>query len=174
MKRFLPFLFFIPLALLMLAGLQLNPRLVPSPLVGKTAPAFSLPELNGAAESISPQTMAGRAWLLNVWASWCVGCRAEHALLAEMQERGAAIVGLNYKDEPDAARAWLAEFGDPYVYSAADSEGAAALDWGVYGVPETFVIDGGGVVRRKHVGPLDETAAREIMLLLENLGGGNS
>lgn len=168
MNRFLPLLFFAVLAIIMLAGLQLNPRLVPSPLVGKTAPPFSLPQLNGG-EFVSPKTMKGRAWLLNVWASWCVGCRAEHALLAKMQKDGAAIVGLNYKDKPAAARAWLAKFGDPYLFSAADAAGAAALDWGVYGVPETFVIDGGGVIQKKHVGPLDDAAAQEILLLLKKL-----
>ena len=169
MKKFLPLLFFIPLAAIMFAGLRLNPRLLPSPFVGKTAPAFSLPQLNNGAEFVSPKNLKGRAWLLNVWASWCAGCRAEHGLLVKMQKDGADIVGLNYKDEPEAARAWLVEFGDPYLFSAVDKAGAAALDWGVYGVPETFVIDGGGVVRRKHVGPLDETSAREILLLLEEL-----
>ncbi len=170
MNRFLPLLFFLPLAVIMFAGLQLNPRAVPSPLVGKPAPQFSLPLLRDAPETppqkVSPENMKGKAWLLNVWASWCVGCRAEHALLLKMKDSGAEIVGLNYKDKAEEARDWLLQHGDPYVFSAADADGAAGLDWGVYGVPETFVVDGGGVIRYKHIGPLDDAAVEETILPL--------
>ena len=174
MKRFLPFLIFLPLAGLMAAALKFDPREVPSPFVGKPAPNFVLPSLHSPDNKVSPADMRGRAWLLNVWASWCVACRTEHPLLLELAE-DFAIVGLNYKnseDNGDAARAFLEQLGDPYIVSAADVSGAAALDWGVYGVPETFVIDPQGIVRHKHIGPLSaEDVANTILPLLHSLRG---
>ena len=171
MNRFLPLLIFLPLAGLLFAALKFNPREVPSPFINAPAPHFSLPSLSAPQKFLSPADMRGRVWILNVWASWCVACRAEHPLLLNLQN-SAPIVGLNYKDESDDARAWLAQWGDPYIASAADVSGAAALDWGVYGVPETFVIDGEGIVRHKHIGPLDAEAVANVVLpLLQKLQG---
>ena len=165
MNRFLPLLLFLPLIGIMFVGLKLNPREVPSPLINQPAPAFVLPQLLAATKLVSPELLKQRVWLLNVWASWCVSCRAEHPLLLAMREQ-VTLVGLNYKDQPAAARAWLARWGDPYLFSAVDADGAAGLDWGVYGVPETFVIDANGVVRYKHIGPLDASAVKETILPL--------
>lgn len=152
-------------------GLQLDPRAVPSPLVGKPAPAFALARLDDAARTIRREDFAGEVWLLNVWASWCTGCAAEHpALLAFARQRSVRIVGLNYKDERGAATRWLARHGDPYAMSLHDGDGRAGIDFGVYGVPETFVIDRAGVVRFKHVGPLDAEIIRgQLVPLLETL-----
>lgn len=170
MNRFLPLLIFLPLAGLMAIALKNDPGKVPSPFIGKPAPDFVLPLLADASQTASPKDLQNRVWLLNVWASWCVSCRTEHPLLLELGTQ-TPIVGLNYKDANDDARKWLADFGDPYIFSVADADGAAALDWGVYGVPETFVIDGDGIVRHKHIGPLDETARVEILALLRDLRG---
>ena len=171
--RILPPLVFLLLAGLLLVGLNLNPREVPSPLVGRDAPQFELPKLLAPDETARPRDLRGGPWLLNVWASWCVSCRAEHHLLVDLAERhGAVIVGLNYKDESADAAQWLRERGDPYVFSAHDIEGKAGLDWGVYGVPETFVIDAAGVIRHKHIGPLDDADIRgSILPLLRQLEG---
>ncbi|MGI9297402.1 MAG: DsbE family thiol:disulfide interchange protein [Gammaproteobacteria bacterium] len=174
MRRFLPLLVFLPLAGLMAAALKFNPREVPSPFIGAPAPEFALPSLSPPPRDVSPADMKDQIWILNVWASWCVACRAEHPLLLQLQKE-TTIVGLNYKDAGEDARAWLARFGDPYFVSAADTSGAAALDWGVYGVPETFVIDRGGIVRHKHIGPLDaEAVANTILPLLRELRGETS
>ena len=172
--RVLPPLLFLALAALLAVGLNLDPREVPSPLVGKSAPKFALPNLNAPENSVRPEDMRGSAWLLNVWASWCVGCRVEHDVLVRLAENhGAKIVGLNYKDAPEDAKQWLRARGDPYVFSALDAEGKAGLDWGVYAVPETFVIDSEGVIRHKHIGPLsEEDVQRDILPALEKLRGG--
>ena len=115
--------------------------------------------------------MKGRVWLLNVWASWCVSCRAEHGLLNQVATSGEVdIIGLNYKDLPEDARAWLKQLGNPYARIAVDADGQVGIDWGVYGVPETFVIDGQGVIRHKHIGPLDlESLAETILPLVRRL-----
>ena len=153
------------LAFLLWRGLGLNPREVPSPLVGKPAPAFTLPRLAtnaGDVKTFSPADMRGRVWLLNVWASWCAACREEHPVLVELAKSGVVtIVGLNYKDEPEAARAWLARFGNPYVTSAADRDGKVGIDYGVYGVPETYLIDAEGVIRFKQIGPVTPRIVEE-------------
>lgn len=169
--RLLPPLLFVALAALLAVGLNLNPREVPSPLVGRAAPHFELPKLHSPTEAVGPDDLRGAPWLLNVWASWCVSCRVEHHVLVDLAEQhGAKIVGLNYKDAPADALQWLEERGDPYVFSALDAAGAAGLDWGVYGVPETFVIDADGVIRHKHIGPLDDADVRErILPLLKQL-----
>ena len=171
--RVLPPLLFLCLAGLLAVGLNLNPREVPSPLVGKAAPDFSLPQLQNPEEAAGPADLRGQVWLLNVWASWCVSCRAEHHVLVRLAaNHGATIVGLNYKDEPEDAKQWLRERGDPYIFSAHDFSGKAGLDWGVYGVPETFVIDSEGVIRHKHIGPLEEAdVRRDILPMLKNLRG---
>lgn len=172
MGRFLiPLAIFVGLAVLLYAGLELDPRRVPSPLIDKPAPAFSLPTLNQDDTNTSPEDLAGRVWLLNVWASWCVACRAEHPLLNELAQRDVVpIVGLNYKDARDDAKRWLRERGDPYSVVAVDADGRVGIDWGVYGVPETFVIDKKGVIRHKHIGPISPDALRnEILPLIARL-----
>lgn len=151
----LPLAAFTILAAFLGMGLTLNPRELPSPLVGKPAPDFSLPRLHAAQQLIAPAQLRGRVWLLNVWASWCSSCRAEHEQLMALARREALpIYGLDYKDEREAGVAWLARHGNPYVASAFDAEGRAGIDWGVYGVPETFLVDAQGIIRYKHIGPL--------------------
>ena len=136
-------------------GLKLDPRELPSPLIDKPAPAFALTRLDDAARTVRRDDMLGRVWLLNVWASWCVACREEHPhLLAFSKTKSVPLVGLNYKDTRPDGLAWLQQFGDPYDMSIFDQNGRVGIDFGVYGVPETFVIDKRGVVRFKHVGPL--------------------
>ena len=155
------------------AGLSLNPREVPSPLIGKPAPAFSLARLDQPEVRIAKEDLRGKVWILNVWASWCVACRQEHPLLvAYSKQAQVPIYGLNYKDEPAAGLKWLADFGNPYTASLADRDGRVGIDFGVYGVPETFVIDGKGVIRYKHIGPLTPEVLRDtIDPLLKQLHG---
>ena len=165
MKRWqfiLPLALFGVLLLFLLRGLDLNPREVPSPLIGKPAPEFSLPRLDNPAQSHGRHDMLGQVWILNVWASWCVACREEHPLLVEFAKRKVApIVGLNYKDARDDAKRWLVRFGDPYTASVSDIQGRVGIDFGVYGVPETFVIDKQGVIRFKQIGPVTPEVLRE-------------
>jgi len=166
-RAIVPLAVFVVVAALLGVGLGLNPRLVPSPLVDKPAPAFSLPELHEPARTVSKEDLTGDVTLFNVWASWCVACREEHPLLMALAESGAVpVYGLNYKDEREDAIRWLARLGGPYRAIAADRDGRVGIDWGVYGVPETFVLDRRGVVRYKHIGPLDEVALRETVLPL--------
>ena len=147
---------FLALLALLGVGLTLNPREVPSPLVGKPAPAFQLPRL-GSAEHFSPADMRGKVWLLNVWASWCVTCRDEHPVLVDFaRTKRAPLVGLNYKDQRDDALKWLSRFGDPYQFSVVDADGRIGIDYGVYGVPETYLIDRAGVIRFKQIGPVTQ------------------
>ena len=156
MKRFLwPLVIFFLLVGFFAAGLKLDPREVPSPLVGKPAPAFELPVLHQPDKRFVPADMRGQVWLLNVWASWCVSCRDEHPLLLELSKRRELLVlGLNYKDKGEDAIAWLKRFGDPYQLSVVDADGRIGIDYGVYGVPETYLIDADGVIRYKQIGPL--------------------
>ena len=168
MKRFLlPLGVFIALVLFLGIGLRLNPREIPSPFIGKAAPAFKLTQLNEPAQTIAPQDMAGKVWLLNVWASWCVSCRQEHPVLMDLARAGVVpILGLNYKDKREDGAGWLRQFGNPYQLSAFDSDGRVGIDYGVYGVPETFVIDKRGVIRMKHVGPVTPQVITEKLLPL--------
>ena len=188
MKRFLlPLIVFAVLVGFLAVGLQHDPHELPSPLVGKPAPAFTLPQLAVGAADFSPQQMRGKVWLLNVWATWCVSCRAEHAYLLEAaKQTGLPIVGLNYKEVRgdggmetrdltpadelrrvrQRANAWLAEHGDPYLLSALDIDGRVGIDYGVYGVPETYLIDRAGVIRYKQIGPLTPEAMQEHILPL--------
>lgn len=154
-------------------GLTLDPREVPSPFIGKPAPAFKLDQLHDTSATISPDDMKGKVWLLNVWASWCVSCRAEHKVINRLANMKLVdVVGLNYKDQPEDARRWLKRLGNPYLASAMDIEGKAGIDWGVYGVPETFVIDQQGVVRYKHIGPVtDQSLDETILPLIHKLKG---
>jgi len=157
---------FLALVVLLAAGLTRNPREVPSPLVGKPAPAFELPRLGGE-ERFSPAQMRGKTWLLNVWASWCASCRDEHPVLVDFAKtRRAPLVGLNYKDAREDALRWLARYGDPYDLSVVDGDGRIGIDYGVYGVPETYVIDRAGVIRYKQIGPVTPDVMREKILPL--------
>jgi cytochrome c biogenesis protein CcmG/thiol:disulfide interchange protein DsbE len=160
MKRgrlLLPLLAFLVLAAFLAAGLQRNPRDLPSPLVGKPAPPFHATVLGASGGEFSPRQMAGKVWLLNVWASWCAACRTEHGMLMELARQGVApVVGLNYKDQADAGEQWLQRHGNPYLLSVSDPEGRIGIDYGVYGVPETFVIDAKGTIRLRHAGPITQ------------------
>ena len=177
MNRFLiPLAAFLVLAIFLGIGLKLDPREVPSPLIDKPAPVFRLAQLQDSAETLAPQDMQGKVWIFNVWASWCAPCREEHPLLVAMaREEKVAIVGLNYKDDTRNAQEWLLRLGDPYLMTAVDQDGRAGIDWGVYGVPETFVIDAAGVVRHKVVGPLtQQTWSREVEPVLRRLRAGSA
>jgi len=168
MKRFLiPLAVFVLLVGFLAVGLKLNPREVPSPLVGKAAPAFELPVLSQPDKRFVPADMRGKVWLLNVWASWCVSCRDEHPVLVELSKKGVLpILGLNYKDKGDEAQRWLKQFGDPYQLSVVDADGRIGIDYGVYGVPETYLIDTEGVIRYKQVGPLTQAILENKVLPL--------
>ncbi len=156
---------FAALVALLAVGLTLNPREVPSPLVGKPAPQFELPQLYDPQKSFSNKDVAGRVWLLNVWASWCVACREEHATLVELSRTHVVpIYGLNYKDERKDGIPWLKQMGDPYVLSIYDLDGRLGIDYGVYGVPETFLIDKRGVIRYKRIGPVTPEVLKEKIL----------
>jgi len=165
---------FVGLVILLAIGLRLNPREVPSPLVGKPAPAFELPLLHAPDKSFSQKDMLGRVWILNVWASWCPPCLVEHPVVTELARAGPApVVGLNYKDAREDALPWLARNGDPYAFSVFDANGRIGIDYGVYGVPETYVIDRRGVIRYKHIGPLTPEVARgKLQPLVKELSGG--
>ena len=174
MKRWqfiLPLGMFVVLVAFLGVGLNLNPREVPSPLINRPAPAFALPRLDDPAQLIRRDDMIGKVWMLNVWASWCVACREEHPLLVAFSRRRLVpIYGLNYKDGRDDALGWLARFGNPYDASLSDTNGRVGIDFGVYGVPETFVIDKQGVVRFKQIGPVTPDVLRDrIEPLLKQL-----
>jgi cytochrome c biogenesis protein CcmG/thiol:disulfide interchange protein DsbE len=162
LKFLIPLALFVALAVLLAAGLGRDPKEVPSPLIGKPSPAFALVRLDDAQVTIKRDDLLGRVWMLNVWASWCVACRQEHPLLVEFARRKVVpIYGLNYKDaRPDGLR-WLANFGNPYDASLFDNDGRVGIDFGVYGVPETFIMDKQGVVRFKHIGPLTPEVIRD-------------
>ena len=166
-KLLVPLAAFVVLVGFLLVGLGLNPREVPSPLVGKPAPDFKLARLHQPERLLGPADLKGQVWLLNVWASWCVSCRVEHPLLVELgKSKLVPLVGLNYKDQPDEGIAWLKQHGNPYDVSVVDRDGRVGIDWGVYGVPETFVVDKAGVIRYKHIGPVDATAIETKILPL--------
>jgi len=156
MTRFaIPLVLFILLVGFLAIGLRHDPHEVPSPLINKPAPAFQLAQLRDPTQSFSAADMRGKVWLLNVWASWCVTCRDEHPLLLQYARSGALpIYGLNYKDKREDALSWLGELGDPYVLSVSDTDGRVGIDYGVYGAPETYLIDRNGVIRFKQIGPV--------------------
>ena len=164
---------FAALVVLLAIGLRLNPREVPSPLIGKPAPAFELPLLLSADKKFSEKDMLGRVWILNVWASWCPPCLVEHPVVTRIAKSGMApVVGLNYKDAREEALPWLERNGNPYQLIAFDRDGRIGIDYGVYGVPETYVIDRQGVIRYKHIGPLSADVVREkLEPLVKELGG---
>ena len=160
-KLFIPLLIFIPLAFLFWRGLSIDPTHMPSALIDRSVPSFSLPTVRDAARQVDESEFRGKVSLLNVWATWCVACRIEHPFLVQLAEQGVPIYGVNYKDDVEEARKWLKTLHDPYVLSVVDSDGRLGIDLGVFGAPETYVIDTEGVIRYKHVGVVDERVWRE-------------
>jgi cytochrome c biogenesis protein CcmG, thiol:disulfide interchange protein DsbE len=156
MMRFvLPLVLFLVLAGFLYVGLGLDPHEVPSPLINKPAPAFTLPELHNPKKQFSMQEMKGKVWLLNVWSSWCVSCKEEHPVLLDLaQQNIVPIYGLDYKDKREDAEAWLNQAGNPYTLNVMDRDGRVGINYGVYGVPETYVIDKQGIIRYKQIGPV--------------------
>jgi len=167
LTNFAPLAVFAMLVIVFAIGLTLDPREIPSPLIGKPVPAFDLPPVKGRKLGLSTANLRGEVSLVNVFASWCTACRQEHPLLMKLRAEGTVpIHGLNYKDKPDDAGKWLNELGDPYTRTGADINGRVGIDWGVYGVPETFVIDREGRIAYKHIGPLTPEALRKKILPL--------
>lgn len=163
LKRFMPLIIFGAMVVLLAIGLTLNPRLVPSPLIDKPAPVFELPLLFKEG-SFSNEDLLGHVTLVNVWASWCFACRQEHEVVKNLARSGVRIIGLNYKDESADAKNWLARLGNPYQVVAVDYDGRIAIDWGVYGAPETFLIDKEGIIRHKVIGPLSDQDNYEALI----------
>ncbi len=173
LKYLTPLLLFVILAIFLGIGLKLNPRDIPSPLIGRPVPEFNLPILQMPEKKLGASSLKGRVWLLSVWASWCVSCRAEHPILNQLAKKNVVtIIGLNYKDEPEDAKRWLSMLGNPYNASIIDQDGRTGIDFGVYGVPETFIIDKQGIIRHKHTGPITgddlENSILPIISKLEN------
>ena len=175
-RRLLPLLLFAALAVLLYAGVRMNSgrdvSAIPSPLIGKPMPVFSLPVLGEPARRVSNRDLTGKPFLLNVWGSWCPTCRDEQPQMTALAaSRKVRVIGYNYKDAPGDAQKWLNEFGNPFEFIIADEDGQAALDWGIYGAPETFLVDAAGIVRWKHVGPItDELIVAEIEPQLAAMG----
>lgn len=164
-KRFLPLAIFVLLVGLLAYGLTLDPRRVPSPLIGKPVPAFELPLLNKSG-TLSSDDLKGEISLVNAWASWCVACRAEHEVITQLSRSGLKIYGLNYKDETDDAKAWLTRLGNPYYVNAVDYDGRVGIEWGVYGTPESFLIDHNGIIRHKVIGPITPAIVTDELIPL--------
>ena len=165
-KLIIPLILFCVVVGFLFKGLYLDPREVPSPLVGKPAPAFTAPVLGDASKSFSAAEMKGKVWMLNMWASWCAACKDEHPLLVEMKQKGMPLYGLAYKDTLAEAQEVLKKMGDPYITTATDDNGKIGIDYGVYGVPETYIIDKMGVIRYKQIGPVTPSALRDKILPL--------
>lgn len=167
LRLLLPAALFAVITLFLFKGLERNPRELPSALIDKPAPAFTLPLLGREEQKWSPSEFAGKVWLLNVWGSWCAACQVEHPVLENLARTGLApVVGLAWKDRPEASVAWLRRFGDPYALVVSDIDGRAGVDWGVYGAPETFVVDKRGIIRFKHVGPITPELLQSRLLPL--------
>lgn len=172
MKKFwIPIAAFAVLGILLARGLSLDPRKIPSPLVGKPLPAFSLPTLENPGRKVANTDLRGQVVLINVWASWCAACRQEHPLLMELAQRQVVpVIGLNYKDQRPDAEQMLRTMGNPYGINLVDADGRVGIDWGVYGVPETFLIDKAGIIRFKHIGPITrESWERDLAPLIAQL-----
>ncbi len=172
-RYLIPLVIFVLIAVFLGIGLKLDPRKVPSPLIGKPAPDFNLPSLHDPDRMVKPADFKGKVWLFNVWATWCVSCRAEHATLVEFSRQNVLpIVGLNYKDDPEAAKQWLATLGNPYIVNAVDKKGRVAIDWGVYGAPETYLIDQQGIIRFKQIGAVTpEVIQNKLLPMIQKLRG---
>ncbi|HUX25694.1 MAG TPA: DsbE family thiol:disulfide interchange protein [Burkholderiales bacterium] len=167
LARYLPLAVFVVMAVFLAIGLTKDPRELPSPLIGKPVPEFSLPPVMGRTLGLSSADLKGQVALVNVFASWCVACREEHPVLLALSKQGIVpIEGLNYKDKPDDAQAWLDALGDPYTRTGADISGRVGIDWGVYGVPETFVVDRNGVIAYKQIGPITPKVLEDTILPL--------
>jgi cytochrome c biogenesis protein CcmG/thiol:disulfide interchange protein DsbE len=166
-----PLILFLLLAGLLYRGLSLDPKVVPSPLIGKPMPVFTLPLLSDPDATISDTDLKGKVSAMNIWATWCVSCRAEHEVLLELAQTGKVnIYGLNYKDKRADAQRWLRQLGDPYIANAFDADGRTGIDWGVYGAPETFIMDKHGIIRHKHIGPLTRNdILNELLPLIARL-----
>lgn len=171
LRYLVPLLLFVLLAGLLYRGLSLDPKIVPSPLIGKPMPSFTLTRLDDPGATISDADLRGKISVLNVWATWCTSCRAEHEVLLEFARASkVAIYGLNYKDNRADAQRWLRQLGNPYIANAFDADGRTGIDWGVYGAPETFIMDRDGIIRHKHIGPLtSQVLATEILPLIAKL-----
>jgi len=176
LRYLIPLVIFIVLAVFLAIGLTRDPHELKSVLINKPAPTFRLPQLKAADKMISNEDMRGKVWLLNVWASWCIACREEHPYLLEYAKSGVVpIYGLNYKDRREDALATLDELGDPYTVSAVDLDGRVGIDFGVYGAPETYVIDQGGTIRFKYVGPMMPDVWKEkILPVVQELNRGTT
>ena len=170
-KTLIPLALFIVLLVFLAIGLTRDPREVPSPLIDKPAPVFALAQLHEPQKTFESKSMLGQVWLLNTWASWCVACREEHPVLLEFSKtKSVPLIGLDYKDKPEEGSKWLARFGNPYDLSISDLDGRVGIDFGVYGVPETFLIDKQGIIRYKHIGPITpESLAQKILPLVKEL-----
>lgn len=170
-KALIPLALFVVLVIFLAIGLTRDPREVPSPLIGKATPAFDAPRLHAPDQRFSAQQMLGKVWLLNVWASWCVTCRQEHPVLMEFAKtKTVPIIGLDYKDQASEGLKWLARHGDPYDLSITDRDGRIGIDYGVYAVPETFLIDKAGVIRFKQIGAVTpEVLKDKILPLIQEL-----
>ncbi len=165
MRFILPLVVFLVLAGFLYVGLGLDPHEVPSPLIDKPAPAFNLPQLHDSTKNFSQAEMKGKVWLLNVWSSWCVSCKEEHPLLLSLaQQNIVPIYGLDYKDKKEDAEAWLNQAGNPYALNVMDRDGRVGINYGVYGVPETYVIDKQGIIRYKQIGPVTNESLNEKIL----------
>ena len=169
-RYLLPLFAFLALAGLLYKGLSLDPKKIPSPLIDKPAPTFSLPQLYAPEKLLTQNDLKNQVSLLNVWATWCGACRQEHPVVMQLAKTGVPIYGLNYKDKRPDAKRWLKQYGNPYRANAFDEEGRVGINWGVYGAPETFVIDKQGIIRHKHIGPLTtEALNRDILPLIKQL-----
>jgi cytochrome c biogenesis protein CcmG, thiol:disulfide interchange protein DsbE len=173
-KFLIPLAMFLVLAVFLGIGLTRDPRKLPSTMIDKPAPMFRIPQVHALDKSFSPEDMKGQVWMLNVWASWCTACRVEHPLLVEIARSNALpLVGLDYKDKPEDALKFLQQQGNPYMLSALDLDGRVGIDYGVYGVPETFIIDKNGRIRHKQIGPITpEALQNEILPLIAQLKRG--
>ncbi|MFG3695608.1 DsbE family thiol:disulfide interchange protein [Stutzerimonas stutzeri] len=169
MKRLLmllPLAIFLIVAVFLYRGLFLDPTELPSALIGKPLPSFSLPSVEDSQQLITAEDIKGKPALVNVWATWCVACKVEHPVLNQLAKQGVTIYGVNYKDDNAAAQKWLREFHDPYQLNISDAQGSLGLDLGVYGAPETFIVDKQGIIRHKYVGVIDERVWREQLAAL--------
>ena len=171
----IPLLIFVGTLVVLVAGLDKDPRLVPSPLINRPAPAFFLPDLLDPDTMIGAESIRNQVALINVWASWCGGCRREHKLLVNLARTGEVpILGLDYKDDRGDALQWLEALGNPYITVAYDKDGRTGIDYGVYGVPETYVVDQNGVIRYKHTGPLTDAVLEQYIIpLIKTLKAGD-